>query len=59
MASMVLVPLALLVISANGAEFTSVVTSNTASPHRRREFMLGIGYEQDISWAPRVALETV
>lgn len=48
-----------LVIIPNGEVFTSVVTSNTASPYRRRDFVVGIGYEQDIQHALRVALETV
>ncbi len=48
-----------LVIIPNGDVFTSIVTSNTASPHRRREFIIGIGYEDDIDRAQEVALETV
>lgn len=48
-----------LVIIPNGDVFTSVVTSNTDSPHRRREFLVGIGYADDISKAQAVALETV
>ena len=48
-----------LVIIPNGDVFTSSVTSNTASPHRRREFVIGIGYEDDIDRAQGVALETV
>ena len=48
-----------LVIIPNGDVFTSVVTSNTASPHRRREFVVGIGYDDDIERAQRVALQTI
>ena len=48
-----------LVIIPNGDVFTSVVTSNTASPHRRREFVIGIGYEDDIDRAQEIALETI
>lgn len=48
-----------LVIIPNGDVFTSIVTSNTASPHRRREFVIGIGYEADIDRAQEVAMETV
>ena len=48
-----------LVIIPNGDVFTSSVTSNTASPHRRREFVIGIGYEDDIDRAHEVALEAV
>lgn len=48
-----------LVIIPNGDVFTSAVTSNTASPHRRRDFLLGIGYEDDIARAQRVALEAM
>jgi small conductance mechanosensitive channel len=48
-----------LVIIPNGDVFTSIVTSNTASPHRRREFLVGIGYDDDIDKAQRVALETM
>ena len=48
-----------LVIIPNGDVFTSVVTSNTASAHRRREFTIGIGYGDDIAHAKQVALDTV
>lgn len=48
-----------LVIIPNGDVFTSIVTSNTASAHRRREFVIGIGYEADIDHAHNVAIETV
>jgi small-conductance mechanosensitive channel len=48
-----------LVLIPNAEVFTSVITSNTASPHRRREFVVGIGYEQDIRRATRIALEAV
>lgn len=48
-----------LVIIPNGDVFTSAVTSNTASPHRRSEFLVGIGYEDDIEKAQSIALETV
>lgn len=48
-----------LVIIPNGDVFTSIVTSNTASPHRRREFVVGIGYNDDIEHAQKVALQTM
>src|SRR5581483_4225094 len=48
-----------LVIIPNGDVFTSVVTSNTASPYRRREFVIGIGYDDDIEKAQRVALKAM
>ncbi|MEP6756884.1 MAG: mechanosensitive ion channel family protein [Chthonomonadales bacterium] len=48
-----------LVIIPNGDVFTSVVTSNTASPFRRREFCVGIGYDDPIEKAQRIALETI
>jgi small-conductance mechanosensitive channel len=48
-----------LVIIPNGDVFTSIVTSNTASPHRRREFVVGIGYGDDIGKACRIGLETM
>ena len=48
-----------LVIIPNGDVFTSTVTSNTASPHRRREFIVGIGYADNIKKAQEVALQTV
>lgn len=48
-----------LVIIPNGDVFTSTVISNTASTHRRREFTIGIGYEDDISQAKKVALDAV
>ncbi len=48
-----------LVIIPNGDVFTSIVTSNTASAHRRREFPISIGYADDIARAMQVALDTV
>jgi small conductance mechanosensitive channel len=48
-----------LVIIPNGDVFTSAVVSNTASPHRRREFVIGIGYGDDIRKALQVALATM
>lgn len=48
-----------LVMIPNGEVFTSAVTSNTASPHRRREFIVGIGYDQDITRARDTALRVV
>ena len=48
-----------LVIIPNAEVFTSAVTSNTASPHRRRDFLVGIGYEASIDKARKIALETV
>ena len=47
------------VIIPNADVFTSVVTSNTASPQRRREFIVGIGYDDPIEKAQELALETV
>ena len=48
-----------LVILPNGDVFTSAVTSNTDSPHRRSEFIVGIGYDDDIDKARTVALSAV
>ena len=48
-----------LVIIPNGDVFTSIVTSNTYSPHRRREFVVGIGYDDNIDNAIQVALDTM
>ena len=48
-----------LVIIPNGDVFTSTVTSNTASPLRRREILIGISYQDDVSQAQQVALETI
>lgn len=48
-----------LVIIPNAEVFTSAVTSNTASPHRRRDFLVGIGYEAPVNKARKIALETV
>jgi small conductance mechanosensitive channel len=48
-----------LVIIPNGDVFTSIVTSNTASPLRRREFLLGIGCNNNIAEAQAVILETL
>lgn len=48
-----------LVIIPNAEVFTSVITSNTWSPYRRREFVIGIGYEQEIERAMEVCLNTV
>ncbi len=48
-----------LVIIPNGDVFTSAVTSNTASPQRRREFVVGISYDDDIRKAQQVALKAV
>lgn len=45
-----------LVIIPNGDVFTSAIISNTASPYRRREFVVGIGYEANINMAKRIAL---
>ena len=39
--------------------FTSVVTSNTYNTYRRREFVVGIGYDDDIEKAEEVALATM
>ena len=47
------------VLIPNADVFTSVVTSNTASPQRRREFIVGIGYDDNIEKAQALALETV
>ena len=48
-----------LVMIPNGDVLTSAVVSNTASPHRRREFLVGIGYADDIGKAQEVALGTI
>lgn len=48
-----------LVIIPNGDVFTSTVTSNTASPVRRREIVIGISYQDDLTNAQQVALDTV
>ena len=48
-----------LVIIPNGDVFTSVVTSNTHNTYRRREFVIGIGYSEDIAKAEAVALATM
>jgi len=48
-----------LVVIPNADVFTSAVTSNTASPYRRRDFTVGIGYDDDISRAQQIALDTV
>lgn len=48
-----------LVLIPNAEVFTSVITSNTASPYRRRDFVVGIGYEQEIERAMQVCLDTV
>ena len=48
-----------LVMIPNAEVFTSVVVSNTASPYRRRDFTVGIGYDADIEKAQRIALDTV
>jgi small-conductance mechanosensitive channel len=48
-----------LVIIPNGDVFTSTVISNTASPFRRREIVIGISYQDDLAKAQQVALETV
>jgi small conductance mechanosensitive channel len=48
-----------LVVIPNADVFSSVVTSNTASPQRQRSFMIGIGYDDDIATAQRIAIEAV
>lgn len=48
-----------LVIIPNGDVLTSAVTSNTASLLRRSEFIVGIGYGDDIDRACEIALRTV
>lgn len=48
-----------LVIIPNAEVFNSIITSNTASPYRRREFVVGIGFGDDIGRALQLALETV
>jgi small conductance mechanosensitive channel len=48
-----------LVTIPNGDVFTSAVTSNTANPHRRREFLVGIGYREDIKHAQQIAMQTM
>jgi small conductance mechanosensitive channel len=48
-----------LIVIPNGDVFTSAVTSNTASPLRRSEFVVGIGYDENIEKACAIALEAV
>lgn len=48
-----------LVIIPNADVFNSVITSNTASPYRRREFQVSVDYRQDLRQAMQVALEAV
>jgi small-conductance mechanosensitive channel len=48
-----------LVILLNGDMFASVVISNTASPLRRREFILGIGCDNNIAEVQSIVLETL
>lgn len=48
-----------LVIIPNAEVFNATVTSNTASPYRRRDFIVGIDYEADIGQARKIALDTV
>jgi small-conductance mechanosensitive channel len=48
-----------LVIIPNGDVFTSAVTSNTQSPHRRRDFIVGVSYDGDTEKAQALALETM
>lgn len=48
-----------LVTIPNGDVFTSAVTSNNAHPLRRREFSVGIGYENDIQQVQRIVLGTL
>jgi len=51
-----------LVIIPNADLYTATITNNTASPYRRQEFVVGVGYEVDlrkaIQLAERVARET-
>jgi small-conductance mechanosensitive channel len=48
-----------LVVIPNGNVFTNTVTSNTSSTHRRRSFIVAIGFDQDLDKAMQVALDTV
>jgi small-conductance mechanosensitive channel len=48
-----------LVVIPNADVFSSVVTSNTASPQRQRSFTIGIGYDDNIATAQRIAIEAV
>lgn len=44
-----------LVIIPNADLYTATITNNTASPYRRQEFVVGIGYEADLREAIRLA----
>lgn len=46
-----------LVIIPNAEVFNAIVTSNTASPYRRRDFIVGIDYGAKIEHAMQIALE--
>ncbi|PQV63116.1 Small-conductance mechanosensitive channel [Abditibacterium utsteinense] len=48
-----------LVIIPNGDVFSAAVTSNTASPHRRRSFVVPIPHQYDIEGALRLMEEAV
>jgi len=48
-----------LVLIPNSDVFTSVVTSNTASPYRRRDLVVAVDYGDDLRKALQVALEAV
>lgn len=43
----------------NADLFTQIVTVNTAYPHRRIEYDIGIGYSDDIALAQRLTLEAL
>jgi small conductance mechanosensitive channel len=44
-----------LVIIPNADLYTATITNNTASPYRRQEFIVGIGYEADLNRACELA----
>ena len=48
-----------LVIIPNGDVFSAPITSNTASPHRRRSFIVPIPHEYDIEGALRIMEEAI
>ena len=48
-----------LVIIPNSDLYLATITNNTASPNRRQEFVVGVGYDADIERVRAVALDAV
>ena len=48
-----------LVIIPNGDVFSAAITSNTASPHRRRSFIIPVSHACDIERAQQVAVDAM